>query len=137
MENLHILYYWYKDDILIDSTSKASIPSHGNGIYKVLIVDNLGCNNWSNEITLGYPANINVFPNPVSSSTHVVINDEYGDSWSYQLFDASGKLLQEGTQEVPSADINMQHYTSGVYSLIVQYGNQSVKNKNVIRLIKQ
>lgn len=129
-------YYWYKDEVLIDSISKASIPSHGNGIYKVMIVDHLGCSNWSNEITLAYPKDVNVFPNPVKSSTHVVIDGDFGGSWSYQLFDASGKLLQEASQEVPSADIDMQHYASGVYTLIVRFVNQGDRDKNVIRLIK-
>ncbi|MBK7690642.1 MAG: T9SS type A sorting domain-containing protein [Bacteroidetes bacterium] len=130
-------YYWYKDEILIDSISKASIPSYGNGVYKVMIVDHLGCSNWSNEITLSYPKEINVFPNPVRTSTHVVIDGDFGGSWSYQLFDVSGKLLQEGNQEIPSADIDMQPYSSGVYTIIVRYVNQGDRDKNVIRLIKE
>ncbi|MCC7029974.1 MAG: T9SS type A sorting domain-containing protein, partial [Chitinophagaceae bacterium] len=129
-------YFWYKDNQLIDTLSIASIPSYGNGIYKVKIVDDLGCDNWSNELTLDYPANINVFPNPARTVTNIVINDPFGDYWQYQLFDMSGKLLTEKMVETPSAQIDMTNYSSGVYSLIIRYENQSAKQKNVVRLVK-
>jgi hypothetical protein len=129
-------YYWYKDEQLIDTISAAGIPSYGNGVYKVKIVDDLGCEYWSNELTLDYPVNINVFPNPARSETNIVINDSYGDYWQYQLFDMSGKLLAENLVTVPSAQINMSNFSSGVYSLIIRYENQSSKQKNVVRLIK-
>jgi hypothetical protein len=130
-------YYWYQNENLIDTVSKGTISSHGNGIYKVLIVDDLGCENWSNELTLGYPADINVFPNPATSVTNIVVNDDFGDYWQYQLYDMSGKLLIENTLEIPSAQIDMTHYTSGVYSLIIRYENQTSNQKNVIRLVRE
>ncbi len=130
-------YFWYKNDQLIDSLSVGEIPSHGNGVYKVLIIDSLGCQYWSNELTLDYPANINVFPNPSHHMANIVVNEPFGDYWQYQLFDMSGKLLAEKTLDIPSAQLDLSSLEGGVYTLVVRYENQNSNQKNVIRLIKE
>jgi hypothetical protein len=130
-------YLWYKDEVLIDDVSKQQIPVFGNGVYQVLIIDSLGCNNWSNKITLDYPSNINVFPNPVSSVTNIVVNDIYGDFWTYAIVDLKGFVIESGEVNTPSKTIDMKNYSQGVYSLMIHYENQSPKQKSVIRLLKQ
>jgi len=130
-------YLWYKDEVLIDDVSKQQIPVYGNGVYQVLIIDSLGCNNWSNKITLDYPSNINVFPNPVSSVTNIVVNDIYGDFWTYAIVDLKGFVIESGEVNTPSKTIDMKNYAQGVYSLMIHYENQSPKQKSVIRLLKQ
>jgi len=130
-------YLWYKDEVLIDDVSKQQIPVYGNGVYQVLIIDSLGCNNWSNKITLDYPSNINVFPNPVSSVTNIVVNDIYGDFWTYAIVDLKGFVIESGEVNTPSKTIDMKNYSQGVYSLMIHYENQSPKQKSVIRLLKQ
>jgi hypothetical protein len=103
----------------------------------VLIIDSLGCNNWSNKITLDYPSNINVFPNPVSSVTNIVVNDIYGNFWTYAIVDLKGFVIESGEVNTPSKTIDMKNYAQGVYSLMIHYENQSPKQKSVIRLLKQ
>ena len=60
---------------------------------------------------------VNVYPNPVSTTLRVQISGERMQKLSYRLFNMEGKAILHKMVENPSELINMEMYTSGTYLL--------------------
>lgn len=128
LETIHVpyAYYWYRNNVLIDSLSTYSIMSYGSGTYYVAIKDSAGCIFTSNAVSLNYPSFVSLFPNPTSSLAVITIDDEIVGPWQYSLLDLSGHVLITQEMLKPSVELDMKKYADGLYTVAIRY---SSKNK--------
>ena len=77
--------------------------------------------------------NLTVFPNPTAGALTLNIADEESALLSYQLFDASGRLVDSKSKLNTSTTISLEAYASGVYTLSVLRDNKQIKSFRVVR----
>jgi hypothetical protein len=137
-------YYWYKDLVLVDSTSATTFSMVGEGDYYAMVKDLAGCLYPTDTLTFSYAvgvdafinaSNINMYPNPVQSTSMVRVNDRYGAYWSYIIMDMQGHTVLSGHERSSSKEFDLRALAAGVYSLVISYENNA--SKHVIRLIKE
>jgi hypothetical protein len=59
---------------------------------------NLGCKVTSSRISVSAPITTNMFPNPASTTTNLIVDGNVGETAIISLYDISGRLLK--TQKV-------------------------------------
>ena len=137
-------YYWYKDLVLVDSSSATTFTMAGEGDYYAMVKDLAGCLYPTDTITFSYAvgvgtflntSNINMYPNPVQSTSMVRVNDRYGAYWSYVIMDMQGHIVLSGHEQSSSKEFDVRALAAGVYSLVISYENNA--SKHVVRLIKE
>jgi len=137
-------YYWYKDLVLVDSSSSTTFTMAGEGDYYAMVKDLAGCLYPTDTITFSYAvgvgtflntSNINMYPNPVQSTSMVRVNDRYGAYWSYIIMDMQGHTVLSGHEQTSSKEFDVRALAAGVYSLVISYENNA--SKHVVRLIKE
>jgi len=128
-------YVWYRNEILIDSTTKNSMPTMGDGEYYVVIYDEAGCMYATNKISVSYPSLINAFPNPTSDVSSVLIDGNFGAYWGYEVSDMQGNTILQGKETKAYKELDLRSASRGVYNLIIVF--ELDKTKHVMRLIKQ
>ena len=77
--------------------------------------------------------NLSVFPNPTSGLLTLTIADEDASLLSYQLFDASGRLVDSKNKLNSTNTISLDGYATGVYTLSVSRENKQVKSFRLVR----
>ena len=77
--------------------------------------------------------NLSVFPNPTSGLLTLTVADEDASLLSYQLFDASGRLVDSKNKLNPTNTISLDGYATGVYTLSVSRENKQVKSFRLVR----
>ena len=76
---------------------------------------------------------ISAFPNPTTSNLILTINDIEFSNMTFQLFDVTGKLLQEKIIIDNQTIVDMNYYSPGIYFVKIQ--NESIEFKN-FKIIK-
>ncbi len=77
---------------------------------------------------------INLFPNPTSDFIHLTIGDlSKSEYLSYQLTDASGRLIQSARISDKSIQIDVQHLSTASYFLNVFVGERPAKSFTLIK----
>lgn len=130
-----VYYNWYRDNTLIDSTTTPTYPAQGDGNYEVVIKDAAGCAYKSNKISLTFGSDIILFPNPTNDKATILLNDDFGLSWSYLLYDSKGNKLGSGEDNSHYHVLNVEALTSGIYSLIITY--ELDNSRHIFRLVKE
>jgi hypothetical protein len=77
--------------------------------------------------------NLSVFPNPTSGLLTLTVADEDASLLSYQLFDASGRLVDSKNKLNSTNTISLYGYATGVYTLSVSRENKQVKSFRLVR----
>ena len=77
--------------------------------------------------------NLSVFPNPTSGLLTLTVADEDASLLSYQLFDASGRLVDSKNKLNSTNTISLDGYATGVYTLSVSRENKQVKSFRLVR----
>jgi hypothetical protein len=77
--------------------------------------------------------NLSVFPNPTAGILTLNVTDEEASLLSYQLFDASGRLIDSKNKLNSTTTISLEAYATGVYTLAVSRNNKQVKSFRVVR----
>jgi hypothetical protein len=129
-------YTWYKDNVIIPNEKSNVINPYGNGVYAASTLDSAGCIYYSNKITLNFPENINLYPNPSSDKVNITVNANYGDYWEYSLHDMFGNQIGHELVSFPYKEINIEHLAKGVYHFIIQFSDGFDADKKVIRFMK-
>ncbi|MBK7763350.1 MAG: T9SS type A sorting domain-containing protein [Bacteroidetes bacterium] len=127
-------YYWYKDDILMDSVNGHSRQSEGDGIYYVVVKDKAGCEYKSNEVTEHYEGLMNLYPNPVHDYTTLLINQAYGNSWKYAIMDVTGRIVESGKETKAYNFFDLRHLASGLYRVIITFENDNTRH--ILQFVK-
>jgi PQQ-dependent dehydrogenase (s-GDH family) len=65
-----------------------------------------------------------VYPNPASTTVHVLCKSGMRKPLLVQLYDISGRMVMQETQEQDQFQINVSQYRAGVYVLRIYNGNQ-------------
>jgi hypothetical protein len=77
--------------------------------------------------------NLSVFPNPTAGMLTLNVAGEDASLLSYQLFDASGRLIDSNNKLNSTTTISLETYATGVYTLSVSRNNKQVKSFRVVR----
>ncbi|SEG43315.1 Por secretion system C-terminal sorting domain-containing protein [Halpernia humi] len=77
--------------------------------------------------------NITVYPNPVKDFLIVDFNAEKLKNARYQLFDASGKLINQGELKALKNDINTSAIRVGMYILSISSEGKTMKTFKIIK----
>lgn len=85
----------------------------------------------SNENTA--QSNISVYPNPVKDFLTVDFNSEKLDNSSYQLFDATGKVINKGNLKSVKSQISASNLSTGMYILRITNAGKLVKTFKIIK----
>jgi len=75
---------------------------------------------------------INLFPNPTSDFIHLTIGD-LSNSLSYQLTDASGRLIQSSPISDQITQIDLQGLSTASYFLNIFVGDKPAKSYTIIK----
>jgi hypothetical protein len=77
--------------------------------------------------------NLSVFPNPTAGMLTLNVAGEDASLLSYQLFDASGRLIDSNNKLNSTTTISLDGYATGVYTLSVSRENKQVKSFRLVR----
>lgn len=77
--------------------------------------------------------NLTVYPNPTAGLLTLNIDDEDVTLLSYQLLDASGRLIDSKNILNSVTTISLETFATGVYTLAVSRNNKQVKSFRVVR----
>ncbi len=119
-------YQWYINDQVIDGAVEQSYTPTQNGTYTLIITNNMGCTAASTPFQLTTVStntpeslqDIQFFPNPVVQLLQIELANNFSDAISIELFDASGKRIQELMIDSglnPSVSLDMSQVASGLY----------------------
>jgi hypothetical protein len=74
-----------------------------------------------------------VYPNPTSDILHLKVDNNTSIGMTYQLYDASGKLLLFKTIENNEASISMQNFVPATYFLKIRDNKKEIKTFKIIK----
>lgn len=83
----------------------------------------------TNEIDLTFY----VYPNPITENVKLKVENYKSTDLSYQLFDISGKLLENKKIEASETSIAMNTFIKATYFLKVTDNNKAVKTFKIIK----
>ncbi len=87
------------------------------------------------KITPGYEPDISAYPNPVTNNINVKMGHGLqAGSWSYAIFDITGKKLLEKKIESDLSQISLGSFPTATYFLKVHGGDAESK---VFKIVKQ
>ena len=81
------------------------------------------------EKTIGLAA----FPNPTTDQLNLSVAGFTNQQYSYQLYDAAGKLVKSDKVSSSATSINTQALTPGIYLLSVLDNNSIIKTFRIIK----
>jgi hypothetical protein len=118
---------WYLNGLLLDSLQykTPSIQIIQEGSYKASIRDASGCIWISDSISINFPNNINIYPNPCSNYLNIAINENFGTYWQMELFDVMGKTVLDKKIETAFLNWPCTGLPTGVYTLKISFQNSS------------
>lgn len=76
---------------------------------------------------------ISVYPNPVKDFLTVDFNSEKLENSSYQLFDVSGKIVNQGNLKNAKTQISASNLTTGMYILRITNAGKIIKTFKIIK----
>lgn len=78
--------------------------------------------------------NLKVFPNPASNVLNIQLDLNKNNSLkTYQIFDIQGKLVYTQNTTDCLLDLNVSDYAKGMYILVVNTNNQTLKTKFLVK----
>ncbi len=76
---------------------------------------------------------ITVYPNPIKNFLIVDFNSEKLEKARYQLFDATGRIINFGDLKNIKNEINTSTLSSGIYMLSILNNEHKIKNFKIIK----
>jgi hypothetical protein len=122
-------YQWYNG---VNPISNAKIQYYQTkkqpGTYNVLIVDNNGCSNSSNLITISGKSSISAYPNPASVSFTLKLNNISEGKALIRILNSSGTKIMEFKTEALNEEllkeIPVDNLDEGIYFIQVLINNK-------------
>jgi hypothetical protein len=130
-------FTWIRDGIIVGSDRDAYL-SDAVGFYRLIAIDEYGCELRSNEIYVGvtgenedFEQSILVYPNPVKDFVWIDFGSE--KTAKITVSDAIGRVLTETETRESKAKISTAHYPLGVYFMEITIGEKKV----FVKLLKE
>jgi hypothetical protein len=116
---------WYLNGLLLDSLryNTPSIKIIQEGIYSASLLDESGCIWISDSISINFPNNITIYPNPFTNYINIAINENFGSYWQMELIDIMGKTVFTNKIETAFLHWPCTNLASGVYTLKILFQN--------------
>lgn len=113
---------------VLEYTTTDFRPFQGLSYYRLKQVDKNGAFTFSEIRTVHYDQSIaiRIYPNPVQ--TLLYIDQPLNENTMIRIFNNSGQLMYEGRETV----IYVEGWTSGVYQMLVQRGNEILRREKVV-----
>lgn len=127
------MHSWYKDNIEIQGEKKSSILIAGSGDYFVKVIDSSGCEYYSDTITINFPTQVNIYPNPAGNYLNVMIDNGNITTWKYAILDIAGKKVLEGNSNGKMNKVDVKNLSAGVYTIKIEDSYQSLKHISKFR----
>ncbi|MDF7817335.1 T9SS type A sorting domain-containing protein [Runella sp. MFBS21] len=134
-------YQWQQNNNSIANATTNTYSTSQAGTYRVLVT-RTGCVATSNEITVGIITSIEpitaemtleISPNPVANVCHIKLLMPQAAAVSFQLTDASGRVLQEWKAPQPSklhqSTLSVASLRAGSYFIQAQTGEKRLAKK--------
>lgn len=133
-------YQWYLNNTIIGGATNNIYIAHQSGSYTVAISDTNGCVVFSNPVNvtvsgmreIGYDDQLDVYPNPISTSGWNVITSTEFIGASLKVFDNTARLVYQSTTKSETTEIDF-YLPKGIYWLQLTVDKKLLKKK-LIRL---
>lgn len=114
-----------------------SNPVDGINYYRLKILDNNGAYEYSpirNVVFDEVLGSFDLQPNPSTGPFSLMSTnlDKYKDDLRYQIFDVTGKLIEEGLVKDERLDFDLSNYKSGMYSFAILSNKEFIKQFQLI-----
>jgi Secretion system C-terminal sorting domain len=104
-------------------------PVAGNSYYRLRQIDLDGADTYSKSISVvfGKPVQVSLSPSPVRDQLVVRLEEEKEDDGTWQIFDASGRLVLNGNigANTTTFELDAASLVFGTYILRIQTGNET------------
>lgn len=78
-----------------------------------------------------------VYPNPVNDRAYVQVNVLNNDTYTYSVYDVTGKELKRNTIDVVNGinifELNVENFATGIYFISVSNGNEVVTERLIVQ----
>ena len=108
-----------------DNGTNGSVAKGVQQPYEISIVTGIEATNINLELS--------VYPNPTTDRLTLAVKDTELNNLKFQLYDLSGKLIQQAQLRAQNTQINMQNLAAATYLLKVTDSNKVVKTFKIIR----
>ncbi|NQY09261.1 MAG: T9SS type A sorting domain-containing protein [Flavobacteriales bacterium] len=108
-----------------DTGTNGSVAKGVQQPYEISIVTGIEATNINLELS--------VYPNPTTDRLTLAVKDTELNNLKFQLYDLSGKLIQQDQLREQNTQINMQNLAAATYLLKVTDSNKVVKTFKIIR----
>ena len=105
---------------LLTNSSSLDISGRKGGIESESVIENINVEN----------SRINVYPNPSNGLFHIS-GLKQSESYSIEIYNSQGQLINKKVIIDPT--LNLENFGSGLYYLKLNYNNQIIVNKIVIK----
>lgn len=130
-------YTWYRDSVLLISSSSNEFISTQNGIYHVTVTDSNGCSSSSTQIILNTSVWDmetlvgGIYPNPVANILNIVKNDELSE---LIIYNSVGDEIYKATEGNVPNNIDMNIFEAGIYIIMIKDKNWNIGSRKIIKL---
>ena len=118
-------YYVGQITYTTDNGTNGSVAKGVQQPYEISIVTGIEATNINLELS--------VYPNPTTDRLTLAVKDTELNNLKFQLYDLSGKLIQQDQLREQNTQINMQNLAAATYLLKVTDSNKVVKTFKIIR----
>ena len=108
-----------------NSSTNGSVAMGVQQPYEISIVTGIEATNINLELS--------VYPNPTTDRLTLAVKDTELNNLKFQLYDLSGKLIQQDQLREQNTQISMQNLAAATYLLKVTDSNKVVKTFKIIR----
>ena len=108
-----------------DNGTNGSVAKGVQQPYEISIVTGIEATNINLELS--------VYPNPTTDRLTLAVKDTELNNLKFQLYDLSGKLIQQDQLRDQSTQISMQSLSAGTYLLKVSDNTKTIKIFKIIR----
>jgi len=124
-EGLHTFTWTYKKDYMMTS---------GSDMAKVDLIEFPSSKTATSVEDHFMTSTIAVMPNPTTDVVRILLDDNADlGNIHYQLYDLSGRMLQQDVLTDYNSTISLSRYANGMYYLVIRDGEQILHNAKIIK----
>ncbi|HMT29124.1 MAG TPA: PKD domain-containing protein [Bacteroidia bacterium] len=130
-------YTWYRDSVLVTSTTTNEYVSIQNGVYYVTVTDSNGCSASSGLVALSTGvgefenAIFKIYPNP---TTGIIYLEKKLNLQEIKIFNALGETVWESQENFENDFIDLSAFQEGVYFMMMKNKDGENAVRRVVRV---